>query len=73
MGRSNCASIFPPVPAGNDCRGALYQDDGHTFAYQKGEILRGQLFVSDFEQLRNGGKQHREEMRFRPWWKERGN
>ena len=24
----------------NDCKGSLYQDDGHTFAYQRGEILR---------------------------------
>ena len=28
--------IYP----GGDCRGSLYQDDGHSFAYQKGEILR---------------------------------
>jgi alpha-glucosidase len=28
------------VYPGNDCSGLLYQDDGHTFAYQKGEILR---------------------------------
>jgi alpha-glucosidase len=28
------------VYPGDDCRGSLYQDDGHTFAYQKGEILR---------------------------------
>jgi len=25
--------IYP----GEDCRGSLYQDDGHSFAYQKGE------------------------------------
>jgi alpha-glucosidase len=28
------------VYSGDDCRGSLYQDDGHTFAYQKGEFLR---------------------------------
>jgi len=28
------------VYPGEDCRGSLYEDDGHTFAYQKGEILR---------------------------------
>jgi alpha-glucosidase len=28
------------VYPGNDCSGLLYQDDGHSFAYQKGEILR---------------------------------
>ncbi len=28
------------VYAGEDCEGSLYEDDGHTFAYQKGEFLR---------------------------------
>src|SRR5579859_5053529 len=28
------------VYPGDDCRGWLYQDDGHTLAYQKGEIFR---------------------------------
>ncbi len=28
------------VYPGADCRGSLYEDDGHTFSYQKGEILR---------------------------------
>jgi alpha-glucosidase len=28
------------VYPGEDCSGSLYEDDGHTFAYQKGEILR---------------------------------
>ncbi|HEX8765192.1 MAG TPA: DUF5110 domain-containing protein, partial [Candidatus Acidoferrum sp.] len=28
------------VYPGDDCRGSLYEDDGHTLAYQKGEVLR---------------------------------
>jgi alpha-glucosidase len=28
------------VYPGDDCRGSLYEDDGHTFAYQRGELLR---------------------------------
>ncbi|MGA2810076.1 MAG: TIM-barrel domain-containing protein [Candidatus Acidiferrum sp.] len=28
------------VYPGEDCRGTLYQDDGHSFAYQRGEFLR---------------------------------
>jgi alpha-glucosidase len=28
------------VYPGDDCSGTLYQDDGHTFAYLRGEILR---------------------------------
>jgi alpha-glucosidase len=28
------------VYAGDACRGSLYEDDGRTFAYQRGELLR---------------------------------
>ena len=28
------------VYMGENCHGSLYQDDGHTFAYKKGEVLR---------------------------------
>ncbi|HEV2195386.1 MAG TPA: TIM-barrel domain-containing protein [Candidatus Acidoferrum sp.] len=28
------------VYPGDDCKGSLYEDDGHTLAYQKGEVLR---------------------------------
>jgi alpha-glucosidase len=28
------------VYAGDDCRGSLYEDDGHTFAYERGDLLR---------------------------------
>ncbi len=28
------------VYPGSDCSGTLYQDDGHTYAYEKGEVLR---------------------------------
>lgn len=28
------------VYPGKDCHGSLYQDDGHTFAYQRGDFLR---------------------------------
>ena len=31
---------LPNSAANSDCSGSLYQDDGHTFAYQRGEILR---------------------------------
>jgi alpha-glucosidase len=28
------------VYAGDNCRGSLYEDDGHSFGYQKGELFR---------------------------------
>jgi alpha-glucosidase len=55
------------APSG-DCRGTLYQDDGHTFAYQKGEILR----VSYSCQVSNGSvtlASSIEKNAFQPWWK----
>jgi alpha-glucosidase len=55
------------VYAGDDCHGALYQDDGHSYDYQKGAFLRvaytcaladaGVTVVSRIE--KNG---------FKPWW-----
>jgi alpha-glucosidase len=55
------------VYPGNDCAGSLYQDDGHSFAYQKGEILRinyscvllpGALTITSSI----------EKNAYRPWW-----
>ena len=59
---------LPTSTAGNDCRGALYQDDGHTFAYQKGEILR----VNYSCQVSNSSvtvASSIEKNAFEPWWK----
>jgi alpha-glucosidase len=55
------------VYPGPDCRGTLYEDDGHTFAYEKGEVLRvnyscqesaGEVTVSGRVE-KNG---------YAPWW-----
>ena len=61
--------VYLPNGASNtDCRGTLYQDDGHTFAYQKGEILRvnyscrvsiGSVTVTS----------NVEQNAYQPWWK----
>ena len=61
--------VYLPNSASNsDCRGTLYQDDGHTFAYQKGEILR----VSYSCQVSNGSvtvTSNVEKNAYQPWWK----
>ena len=61
--------VYLPASApGNDCRGTLYQDDGHTFAYRKGEILR----ISYSCQVSNGSvtvTSSTEKNAFQPWWK----
>ena len=55
------------VYPGDDCSGSLYQDDSHTFAYKKGEMLRvsyscsvapGSLTISSSIQ-KNA---------YKPWW-----
>jgi alpha-glucosidase len=50
-----------------DCGGSLYQDDGHSFAYQKGEFLRVRYTCQ-----RSGGfasvLSTVEQTGYRPWW-----
>ncbi len=55
------------VYPGPDCRGELYQDDGHTFAYRRGKFLRARYSceaaadgVSVSGAVEHGG--------YRPWW-----
>jgi len=39
-GETPAGGLSLRVYPGPDCSGALYQDDGHTYAYQKGDLLR---------------------------------
>src|SRR5438034_902768 len=58
---------LPSSASDSDCRGTLYQDDGHTFAYQKGEILR----VNYSCQVSNGSvtvTSNTEKIAYHPWW-----
>jgi alpha-glucosidase len=60
--------FLPSSTSANDCRGSLYQDDGHTFAYQRGEILR----VSYSCQISANVvmvTSSIEKKSFQPWWK----
>jgi alpha-glucosidase len=59
---------LPSRASANECGGALYQDDGHSFAYQKGELLRisyscqvSQNLVTVTSNIAKNG--------FQPWWK----
>src|SRR5258708_5194299 len=59
---------LPENTSSGDCRGTLYQDDGYTFAYQKGEILR----VNYSCQVSNGSvtvASNVEKNSYQPWWK----
>ncbi|MDH7972882.1 glycoside hydrolase family 31 protein [Sphingomonas sp. AR_OL41] len=52
-------AVYP----GADCRGALYLDDGESFAYRTGGYLRQQISC-DAQSLSFGKR----EGRFMPWW-----
>ena len=59
---------LPTSTAGNNCRGSLYLDDGHTYAYQKGEFLHvnyscevSTAFVRVVSTV--------EKSAYLPWWK----
>ena len=58
---------LPSAGTATNCSGSLYQDDGHTFAYQKGEYLR----VSYSCQSSSGAASLTstvEQTGYRPWW-----
>jgi alpha-glucosidase len=55
------------VYPGPDCRGTLYQDDGHTFAYQKGKYLRARYAcAADSDKIVVTSRVEHDA--FTPWW-----
>jgi alpha-glucosidase len=55
------------VYPGDACRGTLYQDDGHTFAYQRGEVLR-MSFTCQVSASAVAISSSVEKNAFQPWW-----
>src|SRR5262249_36219542 len=55
------------VYPGPDCSGALYQDDGHTYAYQKGDVLRMKYSCAASGRALTISA-NVEKNSFRPWW-----
>jgi alpha-glucosidase len=55
------------VYMGEDCSGALYQDDGHTFAYQKGDFLRVN-FTCEVTPQDMTVTSTIEKDAYKPWW-----
>lgn len=55
------------VYPGPDCTGSLYEDDGHTYAYQRGEVLRVKYSCETSEAaLTISGST--EKSGYKPWW-----
>jgi alpha-glucosidase len=52
---------------GPECKGSLYLDDGHTFAYQHGEFLR-QSFTCESDENSVRLHFHSREGSYKPWW-----
>jgi alpha-glucosidase len=55
------------VYPGKECRGSLYQDDGHTFAYQRGDFLRVNYSCAATPQSISIISAPEKES-FQPWW-----
>lgn len=55
------------VYAGDSCHGSLYEDDGHTFAYQRGELLRVN-YSCQASSASITVMSATEKSSFRPWW-----
>ncbi|MGB6835969.1 MAG: glycoside hydrolase family 31 protein [Candidatus Acidiferrum sp.] len=55
------------VYMGDDCHGTLYQDDGISFAYQKGEYLRVN-FTCDISRDDMTVSSSIEKNGYKPWW-----
>jgi len=56
--------VFP----GPDCRGSLYDDDGRSFAYQRGQFLR-MRFTCEVQPGAVDVRINAEEGSYPPWWK----
>ncbi|MGH9591414.1 MAG: DUF5110 domain-containing protein, partial [Terracidiphilus sp.] len=52
---------------GPECNGSLYLDDGHTFAYQRGEFLR-QSFTCESDEKSVWLRFRPREGSYKPWW-----
>jgi alpha-glucosidase len=55
------------VYAGENCRGSLYEDDGHTFAYQRGEFRRTN-FACQVSSSAITVSATTEKSAYQPWW-----
>ncbi len=59
---------LPDSASSGDCRGSLYQDDGHTFAYQRGEVLRVN-YACRVSSSAVSITANIEKIAYQPWWK----
>jgi alpha-glucosidase len=55
------------VYAGEDCRGSLYQDDGHSLAYQRGEFFRA-TYSCKVSPSSIAVTASTTQSSFQPWW-----
>jgi len=59
--------VYPPTQPGKDCSGSLYLDDGASYAFQKGDLLRVSFTcLSTSQGLSVRVDPHRGS--FAPWW-----
>src|SRR5467141_1767236 len=66
-GEKPSGSLELRVYAGEDCHGSLYQDDGHSFAYQRGDLLRVN-YACQASPASITITSATEKNSFQPWW-----
>jgi alpha-glucosidase len=66
-GEKPAGPIRLKVYSGENCRGSLYEDDGHTFAYQRGDLLRVN-YSCQASQTSITVTSSTEKALFQPWW-----
>jgi alpha-glucosidase len=58
------------VYPGPDCAGDIYEDDGHSFGYRKGQYLRSSFTCALAPDGSLSLRSTRREGSYQPWWKE---
>ncbi len=61
--------VYLPDAGADDCRGALYQDDGESFDYRDGKLLRV-AYACEAGTLSTSVRSRVEQAGYTPWWRD---
>ena len=62
--------VYPATDAATPCKGEVYADDGHSFAYRRGEFARIRFSCSLAQDGSLSVTVAPQEGKYRPWWTE---
>ena len=61
--------VYLPDAGADDCRGALYQDDGESFDYRDGKLLR-MAYTCEAGTASTTVRSRVEQAGYAPWWRD---